>query len=568
MTKKEKNPNIIIRSIIIGLVFICFFLNIFKSYNLNAPGVFDSDYGQTLDVSFNIFEDGQFLENSTLPYSFSSSTKNKKIELVATLPANESINKSFIYLDSSGYSVIVEVENNEIYSFYEEGSKDYGGGYSHFIRLPDNSSSKQIKIKLFCPTNSPFSQTLLPIYIGSKGYLLVEAFGSTFESLFFGIILIVFGLVFLGNIIFFKKSAGNSFLLSLSLLLICLGCWVLFQSESRQIIGITNPVFPMEISFFSMFSLPFCIWFYVSCNYKKIGEYKILKYSALFIIFLYIPISVISLFGVPYTSFLAFIGILILLFTLLLLAISIKLYNNGEKALLSCIVAISSIFLSIIFEEVLLLLKISIGFLSILHTGMAITGIIFIYKSIGNLIEKTTEDNQAILLKKLAYLDVVTLVENRNSYERFLEEEGKEIKFSGIILADVNGLKIINDMYGHKSGDDLLKRLSKTLKDALPPDSKLYRVGGDEFVGIIQTLSKEEFLKFVEELQIVFTPTETDCGMAIGSYYYLKNEEEDITKAIEKADKNMYKHKEKQKNLIHKSFLVNGFIRESSLMRN
>ena len=62
---------------------------------------------------------------------------NKEIELVATLPSENYFNKSFISFRTSGNSVIVEVENHEIYSYFQEGTKDYGGGYSHFIRLPE-----------------------------------------------------------------------------------------------------------------------------------------------------------------------------------------------------------------------------------------------------------------------------------------------------------------------------------------------------------------------------------------------------------------------------------------------
>ncbi|MBK5200376.1 MAG: GGDEF domain-containing protein [Spirochaetaceae bacterium] len=567
LIKKEKSPKLGIWLILFGLVFICFSINIFKSSNLNAPGIFASDYGNKLDISFNIFENGQFIENSNLPYFFSSSTKDKSIELITTLPSEKFIDKSFIAFRVSGYSVSVEVANNEIYSFYSETTKDYGGGYWHFIKLPDNSSTKQLKIKLYCPTNNPFAHNIYPIYIGSKGYLLEQAFGSSFNSLFFGIILISFGFLFLGNIIFFNRSISNTFLLSLSLLLICLGSWVLFQSISRQVIGLTNPALPMEISFFAMCSLPFCIWFYVNSNYKNIGDYNFLKYFAFAILFLYILIFIISFFGIPYTTFLALIGGLILIYIILVLIVSIKLYSKGEKNLFSCILAIFSILISVVVEEIFLLLNIHINNVSILHAGLALAATIFIYQSIGNLIERNTEENEAILLKKLAYIDFVTLVENRNSYERFIEEEAQELDHFGIILADINGLKIINDMFGHKSGDDLLKRLSKNLKEALPVGSRLFRIGGDEFLGIIPSHSKEELFEFVEELQKNFIPTEKDCGMAIGSHFYLKTSKKSLSKTIEKTDKNMYKQKEMQKHLIHKNFIENGFSRESALMR-
>ncbi len=564
---KFKSPKVIISSFLIGLIFICLLINIIKASNLHAPGVFESDYGKHLTIPFEIYEDDEFVTNSALPYSFSSSTQNKRIKLVSTLPNDEQIDNSFLFFRASGYSVIVEVDGNEIYNFSKANVKDFGGGYKHFIRLPENSSSKEIVINLFCPSANPFAQNLYPLEIGSKGYVLRQAFGPTYESLFFGIILIVLGIIFLGNIIFYNKSMDNSFILSLSLLLICLGVWVFFQASSRQLVGITNPSLPMILSFFTMFSLPFCLWFYIKTNYLKFDEYNILKYSAFFILALYIPISIADLFGVSYMLFLSFIGMLILLYSVLMLIISIHIYIQGEKSVLSCLLAILSIFISIILEELLLLLKITIGNISVLHLGMSISAIIFIYRTIGNLIDKSTKANEAKLLKKLAYFDVATLIENRNAYERFLEENSNKIEKAGIFLADINGLKIINDYYGHKQGDILLKDLSTSLKNSLPKNSKLYRIGGDEFVGIILTHSETEFITYIENLRSKFNPSDTDFGMAIGFHYHKKAFDGKLENSIEKADMNMYQQKEFQKHLIHKSFLNKTNIKQYSTMR-
>jgi diguanylate cyclase (GGDEF)-like protein len=564
---KFKTPKVIISSFLISLVFICLLTNITKTSNLHAPGVFESDYGKNLDIPFEIYENDEFITSSSLPYSFASSTQNKRIKLISTLPDDTTIDNSFLFFRASGYSVIVEVDGNEIYNFSKENVKDFGGGYKHFIRLPENSSSKEIVINLFCPSANPFSQNLYPIEIGSKGYVLRQAFGPTYESLFFGIILIVLGIIFLGNIIFFKESMDNSFIFSLSLLLICLGVWVFFQASSRQLVGINNPSLPMILSFFAMFSLPFCLWFYTKTNYLKFDEYNILKYSAFFILALYIPISIADLFGMSYMLFLPFIGMLILLYSILLLIISIHIYIKGEKSVLSCILSISSIFISIILEEILLLLKLTIGNISILHLGMSITAIIFIYRTIGNLIDKSTKANEAKLLEKLAFFDVATLVENRNAYERFLEENSNKVEYAGVFLADINGLKIINDYYGHKQGDTLLKNLSSSLKESLPKNSKLYRIGGDEFVGIIISISEKNFTKYIEDLRSKFNPSDNNFGMAIGFHYHKKELDSRLERSIEKADMNMYQQKEFQKHLIHKSLLEKTPFNKYSTMR-
>ncbi len=553
LIKKGKKLNNYLFVILLVLAFICLIINMIMVANVKAPNIFNSDRGSTLNLNFDIYEDGNMITTSALPYAFDDSIKNKEIELISTLPSDKSINNSYLLIRTSGSSLIVEIDGEEIYNFHQENVNDYGGGYYNFIKLPNNSDNKQIKLKIFCPTDNPFSQNINKILIGTQGFLITEAFESEYESIFFGIVLISFGLVFLGSILFFNKSFVNPYLQSLSLLLICLGFWVFTQSKAKQLLGITNPSLPMIISFFTMVSLPICLWFYTSVNYKKIKDYKILKHSAITILSLYIPITIISFLNVSYTKFLSFIGILLLLYTLLLGIISIKIYKKGEKPLFSCIFALSSILISIIAEEILLILGISIKHVSFLHLGMAFAAVIFIYRSIGNIVEKNSQNNEAKLLKKLAYIDVITLVENRNAYEKFLREKSNYFDYLGIILADVNGLKIINDKYGHKYGDALLKKVSKELKESLPQDSHIYRVGGDEFVGIIRTLSEKEFNKFINELQKKFVPSKSDFGMAIGSYYYKKDSGENLKEAIEKTDINMYKQKEALKDLIYKN---------------
>ncbi len=535
---------------LISFSFLCLLINLIEISSLNAPSIFDSDYGRELNIEFDIYNNGTLVDTSTLPYTFKSSTKNKHIELVGTLYDDNLIDNTFISFRSSGYSVIIEIDNKEIYNYYNDNVQDYGGGYWHFARLPQNSRGKEIKIKLFCPTDNPFAQNLFQIYNGSKGYLITEDFKLKYASLFLGLMLISFGFVFLGIIFFLKNKFNNSILFSLSLLLICFGTWIFTQSGSKQILGITNPALPMIFSFFSMVSLPFFLWYYLITNYISFKKYKIIKYYAFFVLLLYIPITISNIYFIPYTKFLFTIGILILIYSLLLLIISIKIHNNNDKNILSFIIAISCIFISIIFEEIFLLLKINIKAIPVLHIGMALASIIFIYKTINNLIEKNIEDNEKKLLKKMAYIDIVTLTKNRNSYEKFIKENNNTINKVGIILADINCLKIINDKYGHKYGDLLIKQLSKKLKTSLPQNSLLFRIGGDEFVAIINSIEKNNFEKLAKKLYQEFSPSDKDYGMAIGSHFLIQEKDINLINAVEKADIMMYCNKIKQKPLL------------------
>lgn len=83
----------------------------------------------------------------------------------------------------------------------------------------------------------------------------------------------------------------------------------------------------------------------------------------------------------------------------------------------------------------------------------------------------------------LSYHDILTGLYNR----AFFEEEQKRLDLSriiplSIIMGDVNGLKLINDSFGHIVGDTLLKEIAKILKNACREEDFVARIGGDEFV--------------------------------------------------------------------------------------
>ena len=90
-------------------------------------------------------------------------------------------------------------------------------------------------------------------------------------------------------------------------------------------------------------------------------------------------------------------------------------------------------------------------------------------------------------LFELAYTDSMTNVQNRNAYEerlKQLREPDADISRITVIVIDINGLKKINDSYGHFGGDDAIKTVASALRDTIGEKADIYRIGGDEFVCI------------------------------------------------------------------------------------
>ena len=161
-------------------------------------------------------------------------------------------------------------------------------------------------------------------------------------------------------------------------------------------------------------------------------------------------------------------------------------------------------------------------------------------------------------IRELSHIDALTHVKNRAAYESCLEgirrkAESKRKMDFGIILFDVNNLKKINDRLGHYAGDEYIKNACKLICLSFK-NSPVYRIGGDEFVVILEGKAfeqREQHLnEFVEEMNSArknenLSPEER-VSIAYGMSVY-QGEEESIDDCIKRADETMYEKKKQMK---------------------
>lgn len=107
--------------------------------------------------------------------------------------------------------------------------------------------------------------------------------------------------------------------------------------------------------------------------------------------------------------------------------------------------------------------------------------------------------------RKLAYLsmhDRLTGVYNRTYFEEELRRlrNSREYPIT-VIYADVNGLKVINDAFGHEKGDELLKAAAGVLRQSLRSPEVIARVGGDEFAVVLVNTDEESGQKIVSRIR-------------------------------------------------------------------
>ena len=149
-------------------------------------------------------------------------------------------------------------------------------------------------------------------------------------------------------------------------------------------------------------------------------------------------------------------------------------------------------------------------------------------------------------LKFLSYHDKLTGLYNR----AYLEEELKRLDVErqlplSIVMADINGLKLVNDTFGHKEGDLLLYNVAKIFKNAFRKEDIISRYGGDEFVILLPKTSETEIINIlnrIEKERLKFSEQKIPISISIGSATKY-NKERDIKDVINEAEELMYKKK-------------------------
>lgn len=146
-----------------------------------------------------------------------------------------------------------------------------------------------------------------------------------------------------------------------------------------------------------------------------------------------------------------------------------------------------------------------------------------------------------------AMQDELTGIYNRRGWERFLSSEdirGRRYGATmGIIMADANNLKVVNDQYGHAAGDQMLQDIATILKDTVRTQDIVARIGGDEFA-ILCLDTTEDALMLLSD-RILHAVTQVGHSVSIGASVHEATHS--IMQTLQKADELMYIHKRKQK---------------------
>jgi diguanylate cyclase (GGDEF)-like protein/PAS domain S-box-containing protein len=151
-------------------------------------------------------------------------------------------------------------------------------------------------------------------------------------------------------------------------------------------------------------------------------------------------------------------------------------------------------------------------------------------------------------LRHLSLHDPLTGLYNRSYFENEMQKAGVCRRYPvGIVVCDVDGLKLVNDTLGHKKGDSLLITAAEVLKSSFRESDMVSRIGGDEFAVLLSECGGDTVIKACSRIKKAiekYNSTNPELPLSMSTGYAMKtNPEINVNEIFKEADNNMYREK-------------------------
>lgn len=214
-----------------------------------------------------------------------------------------------------------------------------------------------------------------------------------------------------------------------------------------------------------------------------------------------------------------------------------------------------------LFFSALSYLDVPMGYICFYYRDMTVPNLLmmpqvtnFVGSGIGGYVNLRHAHYLNAKIEEMYRVDSLTGLYNRRGfsieYQKLLSKTRQADKIT-VVLADIDGLKKINDKYGHAAGDIAISTVAAALRHACPKDSICVRFGGDEMLAVYPgeaeiALIRERFYNYLEKLNQTMEH-EFEINASIGIYITAAGETPDFEEIVVQSDRLMYMEKEKRK---------------------
>lgn len=462
--------------------------------------------------------------------------------------------------ENSPENLVFSVKNSMIpVSIYLEGEKIYSWGdidsegsiRENWITLPGDSSGEMLELR-----TTGEDKTLLAIlngssYLGKRSDLLAMFIGKNLYALIFGIfsvilscILWVFTLCMRERMPAFIGKVGD-----LAALILCAGIWIMTDSSLLQLVT-TRLAMVSMISFLSFYIMPiFLLRFLEDLIPESNKKFRILQ--MLYLINAIVCIS-LHLSGIRSTYRTIFTQHVLVITTVVIILKEVIVAQRKTRQMKLKKLLMGFVLLSVCGVAALISYYVSFskGLYPYFYTlGMILLLLCLFEIGIRRVLYLLELSVKSDAYKQLAFEDSLTGLGNRAAYMSEIEV-GDIIKNPVYIMMDINNLKVTNDQIGHQAGDDLIETASICIKDVFQHKGYSYRIGGDEFLVVLDGISEKNVKKMLEQLKtrIDEVNEKRDVKLQIACGYSMaRTADFSKEKIFREADENMYRNKREMK---------------------
>ena len=448
------------------------------------------------------------------------------------------------------------IDGKQIYKYaldlYREDK--FIGKMMHFITLPNDYAGKQITFKMLAEENDAFTVLEGPS-LGSTPELRTNFINSHIFIISAGMALFVFGIVFLMlSLLFVTAIPDIAVQLYSSLMCINLGAWLLSYYNVLSLF-VYAPL-ETQIEYFTLYLIvPFCyiILYYIQKPEKKKLFFLFFIVSSLIPFFQYVlhfGFNIHLRATLPMYHVDCLVGFIVVIYYTIK---SLRTKNISEAGMIQMM----GLFIFTLAEFIHLIVYIlgpKIAQITSFTAKVTIAGgcLFFVICQIAYYllyITKTFAQRQEYAsLSRLAYADGLTDLPNRAKSDKALIDLNKIKTDYCIISIDLNGLKPINDKYGHLTGDKYIKDFAKVLTNTFEELGLCARIGGDEFLVIIEDASNLDIEALIGRMNSalnVMNALYPEYQRSVASGYAYKHEcpDKDSHEVYLLADQRMYENK-------------------------
>ncbi len=515
---------------------------------------------KSLEDNWDISINDDIYQNISIKnfYITSSSPLEKGDEIIMsiTLPDIGYIPYPIILFKSQYTTLNCYIDEEKVYEFGEREylKEQFIGKIYHIITLPRDYSGKKLTIKMTATEQNAFSHFNIPVF-GNQPDVEGELINSNLIVITTAVFIFIFGIILLFVSLLFATVIPRIITQILeALFCMNLGAWMLSYFNLLTLFYYTP--FETQIEFFTLYLIvPYCYLILMSLQgiRKKPAFYAALILQSIMTIGIYIAHYVLNLhmrYALPLYHITGIIGFFVLIYFMI---------NNVKKHNLHPSDMVQMLGLTIFAIDMLLQLvvysfdKVHITVPAFLNkTLMSMGCLLFVICLLSNYLIYITQTyahkKEYASLAHLAYADGLTDLPNRALSDKQLAELNNVKTDYCIISIDLNGLKTVNDKFGHLTGDKYIKDFSKILTNTFEDNDFFARIGGDEFLAIIKDATGRDVPTILDRIDSALNVlnaiySEYHRSVATGFAYRHEVENGDSHEVYLLADQRMYENK-------------------------